>query len=115
MPGTTAVMPSSLVIDRSDCDVRMSVSVALLLVGLVSDTPAGGLTVAVFVRLPVAEGSTCTVKVGDGMPADRRSWPACAAGWPVTTPPLSVAVHVAVVTPAGASTPGAADGARAEL
>ena len=38
-------------------------SVAVLLAGVGSVTPAGGVTVAVLARVPVAAGSICTVKV----------------------------------------------------
>ncbi len=48
------VTPSVLVIARSACAVSVSVSVALLLPGLVSVTPAGGVTVAVFDSVPLA-------------------------------------------------------------
>ena len=57
MPGTALVTPSVLVMDRSAWGVRLSVSVALLLAGLGSVVPAGGVTVAVLTRVPVAAGS----------------------------------------------------------
>src|SRR5437899_302784 len=65
-PGTAVVWPSLLVICKSaeeDEDVSVSVSVALLLAGLVSVTPAGAETVAVFDRVPVAVelSVACTV------------------------------------------------------
>ena len=63
VPGTAARTPSVLVMDRSALGVRLSVSVALLSAGSGSVTPAGGLTVAVLLREPVAEGLTRTVKV----------------------------------------------------
>src|SRR5512146_2197199 len=56
-PGVAVATPSVLVIDRSAitaAGVMVSVSVALLLPGLVSVTPAGADTVAVFERLPLA-------------------------------------------------------------
>src|SRR4029078_12482646 len=53
-PCAMATTPSVLVIDKSAVAVNVSVSVALLLPGLVSMTPAGGATVAVLTRLPVA-------------------------------------------------------------
>ena len=56
MPGTADRTPSVLVMDRSDWGVRVSVSLALLLAGLGSVTPAGGVTVAVLLSIPVAEG-----------------------------------------------------------
>src|SRR5262245_8556037 len=93
--------------DRSAWGVRLSVSVALSLVGLGSVTPAGGVTVAVLARMPVAEGSLSTVKMKVILPLTGRSTvvasaPAPLVG-PVTVPPplLAVAVQVTPVTPAG--------------
>src|SRR5580765_2429674 len=48
---------------RSACGVSVSVSVELLLPGVGSVTPAGGVTEAMLAREPVAEESICTVKV----------------------------------------------------
>src|SRR5262249_24098708 len=82
---------------------------ALLLPPLGSVTPGGGVTVAVFTRLPVAEGLTRTVKVkvtlaptGRSTVADRAPVPLPLAG-SVTVPPplLAVAFQVAEVAPAG--------------
>jgi hypothetical protein len=56
-PALTLVTPSVFVIDRSAtgvAGVMVSVSVALLLAGFASVTPAGADTLAVFTRLPVA-------------------------------------------------------------
>src|SRR5579883_608512 len=106
-PGTTEVTPLLLVMDRSDCGVSVSVSVALLLSGLGSVTPDGGVTVAVLVKVPVAEGSIWTVKVkvtlaltGRSTVVDKEPVPLLG---PVTVPPLALAVDVqlAAVTPAG--------------
>src|SRR5262245_5415475 len=84
-------MPSSLVIDRSALGIRGSVSVAVLLPGVGSVVPVGGLTVAVLVRRPVAEGLIWTVKVkvtvaltGRSTVVDRTPVP---LSRPVTTPP----------------------------
>src|SRR5262245_37388709 len=52
-PGTAVVTPSVFVIARSACGVSVSVSVAELLAGVGSVTPAGAATVAVFDRVPV--------------------------------------------------------------
>src|SRR6516225_10242842 len=76
---------------RSAWGVRMSVSLALLLAGLGSVTPAGAVTVAVLSRVPVAEGLTWTVKVKVTLaPAGRSTVvpraPAPPVG-PVTAPP----------------------------
>src|SRR5262245_59057263 len=53
-PAVTVVTPSVLVIARSACELRVSVSVALLLAGFGSVT-APPLTVAVFDSVPVAD------------------------------------------------------------
>src|SRR5262245_28180732 len=52
--GPAVVTPSVFVIARSACGVSVSVSVAELLPGVGSVTPAGAATVAVFDRVPVA-------------------------------------------------------------
>src|SRR5436309_2942924 len=92
---------------RSAWGVRLSLSVALLLAGLGSVTPAGGVTVAVLVKLPVAAGSICTVKVKVAVALTGRlavvaRAPLPLAG-PVTLPPplLVLNVQLAAVTPAG--------------
>src|SRR5437660_441769 len=93
--------------DRSAWGVSVSLSVALLLPGVGSVTPAGGVTEAVLAREPVAAGSICTVKVKVTVAPTGRSTvvaraPAPLLG-PVTLPPplLAVAVQLAAVTPAG--------------
>jgi hypothetical protein len=53
-PGVADVTPSVLVIAKSACGANVSVSVAELLPGVGSVTPAGGLTVAAFDRVPDA-------------------------------------------------------------
>src|SRR5262245_13354777 len=92
---------------RSAWGVSVSVSVALLLPGSGSVTPAGELTVAVLVSRPGAAGPTWTVKVKVTVALTGRSTvvaraPLPLAG-PLTLPPplLAVAVQVAAVTPAG--------------
>src|SRR6478735_4835299 len=93
--------------DRSACGVSVSVSVAVLSAGSGSVTPAGGVTVAVLVSDPVAEGPTRTVKVKVTLaPAGRSTVVARAPVplvGPLTVPPplLAVAAQVAPVTPAG--------------
>src|SRR5690242_14062742 len=62
-PGVTDSTPLVLVMDRSDWGVSVSVSLAVSLSGLGSVTPAGGATVAMLVRSPVAEGLIWTVKL----------------------------------------------------
>ena len=63
MPGTTVVLPSVLVMLRSACGVRMSVSVAVLLAGVGSVRLTGTATVAVLTNVPVAEALTAPVTV----------------------------------------------------
>src|SRR5215831_10890054 len=64
-PGVAVVTPSVLVIDRSATSVMVSVSVALLLPGVGSLTPAGAAMLAVLAIEPVALADTVafTVKV----------------------------------------------------
>src|SRR6187401_2432086 len=92
---------------RSAWGVRESMSLTLLSPRSGSVTPAGGLTVAVLARRPVAEGLTRTVKVKLTLSLTGRSTVVARApvplSGPVTVPPplLAVAVQVAAVTPAG--------------
>src|SRR5262245_56737645 len=93
--------------ERSARGVRLSVSVAVLLVGVGSVTPAGGVTVTVLVRVPVAERAMWTVNVKVTVALTSGSTvvarlPTPLVG-PVTTPPplLAVATQLAAVTPAG--------------
>ena len=62
-PATADVVPSVLVIDKSVDATTVSVSVAVLSVGLVSVGSDGPLIVAVLAIEPVAEGRTVAVKV----------------------------------------------------
>src|SRR5262249_20300663 len=107
VPGTADRTPSSLVIDRSDWGVSVSVSVALLLAGLVSVTSAGGVMVAVLVNEPGAEGAVWAVEVKGAVALTGRSTVVARAPAPVpapaTAPPplLSLTVQLAAVTPAG--------------
>src|SRR5262249_56640969 len=92
---------------RSAWGVRVSVSVALLLVGLVSVTPAGRPMVAVLVRVPVAEGLTWTVKVKVTVALTGKSTLVASAPLPpvgpLTAPPplLAVATQLPPLAPAG--------------
>ena len=54
MPGTAVVWPSVLVSDRPVRGVRLLVSVAVLLPGVGSVTPGGGLTVEIELPSPAA-------------------------------------------------------------
>src|SRR4051812_25114128 len=54
-PQPPAVTPSVLVIERSGDGASVSESLALLLPGVGSITPAGAVTVAVLLRVPVAD------------------------------------------------------------
>src|SRR5262249_53891928 len=107
VPGTAESTPSSLVMDRSAWGVKLSLSGALLLAGVGSVTPAGGVMVAVLSRMPVAEGSIWTVKVKVTVALTGRSTvvaraPAPLAGPVAMAPPLlSLTVPGALLTPAG--------------
>ena len=57
VPGTTDIFPSVWETDKSTSGVRVSISVALLLAELVSDTPLGGETETMLEIDPVAVGS----------------------------------------------------------
>ena len=57
-PGVAVVTPSVTVIARSADATMVSVSVAELLPGVGSVTPAGAVTVAVLLSVPVADGET---------------------------------------------------------
>src|SRR5262245_27865238 len=93
--------------DRSDWGVRVSLSLALLLAGLVSVTPVGVLTVAVLTSEPVAEGLIWTVKLKVTVAPAGRSTVVARAPLPLDGPvamprPLvSETVQVAAVTPVG--------------
>src|SRR5437660_5009030 len=63
VPGTTAALPSSFVIETSTCGVSVSVSVAVLLAAVVSVTPAGGASVTLLAIEPVAAGSIVPLTV----------------------------------------------------
>lgn len=63
MPGTTLLVLSVLVIDKSVIWTTLSVSVAELLAKFGSVTPAPAVTVAVLLRLPVADALTFAVTV----------------------------------------------------
>src|SRR5512135_3650482 len=62
-PGATVVALSVFVIEGSAPEMTASVSVAVLLAGLGSFTPAGAVTVAVLVRVPTAETLTVVFTV----------------------------------------------------
>src|SRR5262249_12166633 len=55
----TELTPSLLVIDRSACGVRLSLSVAELLPGVGSVTPPGAATLATLTSEPVAGSEAC--------------------------------------------------------
>src|SRR6186713_2375336 len=62
-PAVTEITPSVLVIARSAWGVRVSESVAELLPGVGSVTPPGAATVAVLLRVPVAEAEMLQLAV----------------------------------------------------
>src|SRR2546422_8968320 len=71
-PGETAAWPSVFVIDRSAAGMIVSVSVALLFAGFGSVIPAGGVTAAVFDRVPEALMSSVPVAMNVAVPPTRR-------------------------------------------
>ena len=82
----------------------MSVSVALLLPGTGSRTPAGGVTLAVFASVPVAPGTIVPVSVKVAVPPTSRSTVAAMLPLPEAgqaEPAEAVQVQVAPVTVAG--------------
>src|SRR5262245_14606399 len=93
--------------DRSAWGVMASASLAALLAGLASATPAGGVTVAVLTRVPVTDGLIWFVKLKVTLALTGRSTVVASAPMPLlgpeTLPPLvlPVTVQVAAVTPAG--------------
>jgi hypothetical protein len=70
VPGTAELWPSVLVRDRPVCGVRASVSLAVLLPGVVS--PGGTATLAVLVRVPVADGLIWATAVKVAVPPGSR-------------------------------------------
>ena len=62
VPGTTLPLMSVLAMDRSAWGVSVSVSVEESLPGFGSVTPAGGVTVAVLLSVPVRAGSMAIVR-----------------------------------------------------
>src|SRR6266436_4617242 len=72
VPGTALDWPSVFVIERSACGVRVSVSVAELLLGFGSVVPPGAATVAVLLRLPVAEALIVPVSAYVTLPPTGR-------------------------------------------
>src|SRR5262245_21321261 len=108
VPGTTLTLPSVTATCRSAVGI-VSVSLALLLAGSASVTPPGGLTVAVLVSEPEADGSTWTVKQKVTLASTGRSTVVARAPLPLvgapleTLPPpvLPVTVQLPAVTPAG--------------
>ena len=105
VPGTAVVWPSVLVIPRSACGVRVSVSVAVLLPGVGSVVPPGGVTVAVLASVPVADAATLAVSVNVAVPAGARLTVALMLPEPlagqVEPVPAATHVHVAPLNAAG--------------
>ena len=62
-PGAYVALPSVLTTASETCALRASLSVAELLPGLGSVTPAGTVTVAVFRSVPVAVAESVAVSV----------------------------------------------------
>jgi hypothetical protein len=62
-PGVAVVTPSVLVIERSADAARVSLSVAELLAGFGSVTPPGAATVAVLLKIPLADAAMVQLAV----------------------------------------------------
>src|SRR5438270_928267 len=95
VPGTAVVAPSSLVTDRSAVGVRVSLSVALLCPGA-SVTPPGAVTVAVLLRVPVADGLMAAGTVSVSLHAALRFLSLMLPVLPLAVKPLAPPVCVAV-------------------
>jgi hypothetical protein len=97
-PGITEATPSVLVIDRSAVGLNVSVSVAELLAGVGSVTPAGAAIAAVLMRLPVAVAEMVAVRVNVAEAPTGRSTVVAMLPLPLLAtqdpPPLGVHVHV---------------------
>jgi hypothetical protein len=103
-PGVAVVTPSVLVIDRSALAFNVSVSVALLLPGVGSVTPAGAVTVAVFDSEPVALGLMFAMTVYVTLPPTGRLTVALMLPEPLAVhvpPPAPTHVHESLVIAAG--------------
>ena len=104
VPGTSVADPSVFVTDRFAVGVKVSVSVAELLAGVGSVTPAGAATVAVLTSVPVADGeidaaTTNVTEAPTGRPTLALMLPLPAAGH---APPLEPEhVHVTLLKAAG--------------
>ena len=105
VPGTTVVTPSVFVMLKSAVMFAVSVSVALLFPGVGSVTVAGGVTVAVFTKFPVAVDSTVPVIVKVALPPAARLTVVLMSPLPLAAPPepapTYTAVQVAPVSVAG--------------
>src|SRR5229473_3294657 len=104
-PGTAVVAPSVLVMLRSACGVSVSVSVAVLLPGVGSVVPAGAVTLAVLLRLPVAEAEMLAVTVNVAVPPFARLTVVLMLPVPLVAPQLAAGAHVqlALLMPAGSA------------
>jgi len=118
LPGCCVVAPSVLVMMRSACGVRVSLSVAALLADDGSVTPAPTDTDAVFDNDPVAPGPTTPPTTKVVVPPTGRLTVALMLPTPATAgqvaPPVVVQLQVAPVSEVGNVSvivePGAADG-----
>ena len=104
MPGTSVAELSVLVIDKSAVGVNESVSVAVLFAGVGSVTPAGGATVAVLARLPVAAAAIRPVTVNVTVAPTGRLTVVLMLPLPLAVhvpPPVPVHVQVTPLSDAG--------------
>src|SRR5438132_9675011 len=104
-PALTLVTPSFLVIERSATRLIVSVSVALLLLGVGSVTPTGAAIVAVLAIEPAALPATVALTVNVAVPALSRFTLAAMLPVPLAgqlDPALAAQVQAPIVKPAGA-------------
>lgn len=104
-PGVADVAPSVFVIDRSAVGFKVSVSVAELLAGVGSVTPAGAAIAAVLTRLPVAVAATVAKMVNVAVAPTGRSTVVLMLPLPLPAahdaPPLVEQTHVTLDSDAG--------------
>ena len=103
-PGVYVALPSVLTTASDTCALSASLSVAELLPGFGSVTPAGAATIAVFSSVPVAVGESVAVSVNVAVPPSGRFTEALMLPLPEAgqvPPPAPTQVHVAPVSVAG--------------
>jgi hypothetical protein len=118
VPGMTSVRPFDLLMDRSPVGTRVSISEELLLSGVMSGIPAGGVIVAVFVSVPTAVEAIVPVSEYEAEPVASRETEELILPDPLAAahvePAVAAQVQVAPVNTTGSvsttAMPGAFDG-----